>query len=192
MAPARPPQRVFVLTAAVLGGLIIGLLVVATLTGSRQPATYRPFFAGMKESRVQNIREGGPVLIPDPKGGDRTFYLDLEGNEIVALHVVPPGGSGRCPVQYDHQQQRYEDCDGRPVARERKTAARSGRPQATASSTPATIGPLRRSIGSGMPCGDRPGSGRSVPGAVEMPGGRGVAGTGSGDEGVAVINSSAA
>lgn len=118
MAPARPPQRVFVLTAAVVGGLIIGLLVVATLTGSRQSATYRPFFAGMKESRVQNIREGGPVLIPDPKGGDRTFYLDLEGNEIVALHVVPPGGSGRCPVQYDHQQQRYEDCDGRPVARE--------------------------------------------------------------------------
>ena len=118
VAPARSPRRVFVLTGAVVGGLIIGLLVVATLTGSRRPAAYRPFFAGMKESRVQNIREGGPVLIPDPRGGERTFYLDLEGDEIVALHVVPPGGSGRCPVQYDHQQQRYEDCEGRPVARE--------------------------------------------------------------------------
>jgi hypothetical protein len=118
MAPPRSRQRVFVLTGAVVGGLIIGLLAVATLTGSRQPATYRPFFAGMKDNRVQNIREGGPVLIPDPKGGERTFYLDLEGDAIVALHVVPPGGSARCPVQYDHQQQRYEDCDGRLVARE--------------------------------------------------------------------------
>jgi hypothetical protein len=118
MAAPRSRQRVFVLTGAVVGGLIIGLLVIATLTGSRQPATYRPFFAGMKDNRVENIREGGPVLIPDPKGGDRTFYLDLEGDKIVALHVVPPGGSAHCPVQYDHEQGRYEDCEGRPVARE--------------------------------------------------------------------------
>lgn len=118
MAPRRSRQRVFVLTGAVIGGLIIGLLVVATLTGSRQPATYRPFFAGMKDNRAADIREGGPVLIPDPKGGDRTFYLDVEGSEIVALHVVPPGGSARCPVQFDHRQERYEDCRGAPVARE--------------------------------------------------------------------------
>jgi hypothetical protein len=109
---------VFVLTGAVVGGLIIGLLVVATLAGSRQPATYRPFFAGMKDDRAADIRQEGPVLIPDPKGGQRTFYLDLEGNEIVALHVVPPGGSARCPVQFDHRQRRYEDCEARPVARE--------------------------------------------------------------------------
>ncbi|MGH8972271.1 MAG: hypothetical protein ACRD0C_03610, partial [Acidimicrobiia bacterium] len=66
----------------------------------------------------QDIREDGPVLIPDPKGGDRTFYLDLEGDDIIALHVVPPGGSARCPVQYDHTARRYEDCDGRPVVRD--------------------------------------------------------------------------
>lgn len=118
MAPRRSRQRVLVLTAAVAGGLILGLLVVATLTGSRQPASYRPFFAGMKDDRAGNIREGGPVLIPDPKGGERSFYLDLEGDEIVALHVVVPGGNARCPVQFDRQQRRYEDCDGRPVARE--------------------------------------------------------------------------
>lgn len=118
MARRRPPQRVFVLTAASIGGLAIGLLAIATLTGSRQPATYRPFFAGMKDSRVEDIREQGPVLIPDPKGGERTFYLDLDGDDIVALHVVPPGGSARCPVQFDHPQKRYEDCQGRPVARE--------------------------------------------------------------------------
>jgi len=118
MAPRGSRPRVLVLTAAVIGGLILGLLVVATLTGSRQPAAYRPFFAGMKDDRARNIREGGPVLIPDPGGGERTFYLDLEGDEIVALHVVPPGGDARCPVQFDRAQQRYEDCGGRPVARE--------------------------------------------------------------------------
>ncbi|MGH8975463.1 MAG: hypothetical protein ACRD0C_19935, partial [Acidimicrobiia bacterium] len=93
MAPRRSRPRGLVLTAAAVGGVIIGLLVVATVSGERQPATYRPFFAGMHESRVQDIREDGPVLIPDPKGGDRTFYLDLEGDDIIALHVVPPGGS---------------------------------------------------------------------------------------------------
>ena len=118
MAARQSRQRVLVLTAAVVGGVILGLLVVATLTGSRQPATYRPFFAGMKDDRARNIREGGPVLIPDPRGGKRTFYLDLEGDEIVALHVVPPGGDARCAVEFDRQQQRYEDCDGRPVAQE--------------------------------------------------------------------------
>ncbi len=118
MAPSRSRSRVLVLTAGAVAGLIIGLLVIATLTGERQPATYRPFFAGLKDNRMADIREDGPVLIPDPKGGDRTFYLDLEGDEIVALHVVPPGGSARCPVQYDHTQRRYEDCRGGVVARE--------------------------------------------------------------------------
>jgi hypothetical protein len=118
MAPRRSPPRGLVLTAAAVGGVIIGLLVVATVSGERQPATYRPFFAGMQETRAQDIREDGPILIPDPKGGDRTFYLDLEGDDIIALHVVPPGGSARCPVQYDHVERRYEDCDGRPVTRD--------------------------------------------------------------------------
>jgi hypothetical protein len=118
MTPRRTRGRGLVVSAAAVGGLIIGLLVVATVSGERQPPTYRPFFAGMQESRTQNIRQDGPVLIPDPKGGDRTFYLDLEGDDIIALHVVPPGGSARCLVQYDHTERRYEDCEGRAVARE--------------------------------------------------------------------------
>lgn len=118
MASPRSPSRALVLGVAAVGGLIIGLLVVATVSGGRQAATYRPFFAGMKADRIRDIRQGGPVLIPDPKGGERTFYLDLEGDAIVALHVIPPGGSARCPVQYDHAQRRYEDCDGRPIIRQ--------------------------------------------------------------------------
>jgi hypothetical protein len=109
MAPRRTRGRGLVLTAAAVGGLIIGLLVVATVSGERQSPTYRPFFAGMQESRTENIRQDGPVL---------TFYLDLEGDDIIALHVVPPGGSTRCLVQYDHTERRYEDCDGRAVDRE--------------------------------------------------------------------------
>ncbi len=115
MARRRTRGRGLVLATAAVGGLIIGLLVVATVSGERQAPTYRPFFAGMKDSRTQDIRTEGPVLIPDPKGGDRTFYLDVEGDDIIALHVVPPGGSARCPVQYDHQQRRYEDCRGAVV-----------------------------------------------------------------------------
>ncbi|MGH9040621.1 MAG: hypothetical protein ACRDZ3_10360 [Acidimicrobiia bacterium] len=107
-----------VLTVAAVGGLAIGLLVVATVSGERQPATYRPFFAGMKADRAADIRKDGPVLIPDPRGGDRAFYLDLEGDEVIALHVVPPGGDAGCPVQYDHDKRRYEDCRGGPVSRE--------------------------------------------------------------------------
>jgi hypothetical protein len=118
MARRRSPSRALVLGVGAVAGLIIGLLVVATVGGERRPATYQPFFAGMKADRTSDIREGGPVLIPDPSGGERTFYLDLEGDEIVALHVIPPGGSARCPVQYDHAQRRYEDCDGGPVGRE--------------------------------------------------------------------------
>ena len=114
----RSLSRGLVLTAGAVGGLIVGLLVVATVSGERQTPTYRPFSAGLRDSRAEDIREDGPILIPDPRGGDRSFYLDLEGDQIIALHVVPPGGSTRCPVQYDHTAARYEDCDGRPVARD--------------------------------------------------------------------------
>ena len=118
MAPAPSRLRGLVLAAGAVGGLIVGLLVVATVTGERAPPGYRPFPAGLKADRIQDIEDGGPVLIPDPRGGDRSFYLDLEAGEIVALHVVPPGGSARCPVQWDRDQRRYEDCDGTEVARD--------------------------------------------------------------------------
>lgn len=117
-ARRRSRRRGLVLTAAAVGGLALGLVVIATVGGERQPATYRPFFAGMKADRVADIRQDGPVLIPDPSGGDRAFYLDLEGNAVIALHVVPPGGKADCPVQYDHDERRYEDCRGGPITRE--------------------------------------------------------------------------
>ena len=63
------------------------------------------------------MKADGPVFFPDPRRGERAFYLDLEGEEIVALHVIPAGGRADCLVQWDRTEQRYEDCRGGPVDR---------------------------------------------------------------------------
>lgn len=105
--------RILVATAGILGGLVLGILVVGLVGGSKQPATYAPFRAGYEDELVEHINEGGPVFIPDPTGGDRGFYLVRNAGQIVALHVVPPGGEPSCPVQYDMGQ--FTDCDGRVV-----------------------------------------------------------------------------
>ena len=57
----------------------------------------------------------GPVCYPDPKRGDRSFCLDLEGDRVVALHVVPPGGNADCLVRWDRAAKRYQDCHGAAV-----------------------------------------------------------------------------
>lgn len=113
----RSGLRVAVGTAAALCGIALGLVVAGLLNRSNEPAAYRPFFAGLRSDRVEDIRQDGPVLIPDPRGGDRSFYLDLAGGDLVALHVVPPGESSSCLVQFDREAQHYENCRGEPVER---------------------------------------------------------------------------
>ena len=107
--------RVLVATAAVVSGLAIGLLVIGLAGGARQPAVYQPFPAGTEQRIAGLIKEDGPVFYPDPRNGTRAFYLDLEGDKIVALHVVPPGGTAKCPVQWDRAARRYTDCGDTPV-----------------------------------------------------------------------------
>jgi hypothetical protein len=107
--------RVLVATAAVVSGLVIAVLVIGLAGGARQPAIYQPFPAGTEQSITALIEQDGPVFYPDPRGGTRAFYLDLEGGRIVALHVVPPGGTARCPVQWDRKAKRYADCRHTPV-----------------------------------------------------------------------------
>lgn len=114
-ARRRSGLRVAVGTAAAVCGIALGLVVAGLMNRSDGPAPYRPFFAGPKSDRVEDIREDGPVLIPDPRGGDRAFYLDLAGGDLVALHVVPPGGTTSCLVSFDRGAGRYEDCEGDPV-----------------------------------------------------------------------------
>jgi hypothetical protein len=111
--------RVIVATAGVVMGLVVGIIVVAIISGSGSgdPRPYEPFFAGQADRITRLIRDDGPAFYPDLRKGDRAFYLDLEGDRIVALHVVPPGGTAACLVQWDRAERRYEDCRGAPVDR---------------------------------------------------------------------------
>jgi hypothetical protein len=116
--------RVILATAGVVLGLVLGIVVVAVATGggSKEPRPYQPFFAGTTDRVTKQIKEDGPVCYGDPHEGDKAFCLDLDGESIVALHVVPPGGSAACLVQWDRKEKRYEDCHGTAV--DRSTLAR--------------------------------------------------------------------
>jgi hypothetical protein len=110
--------RVILATAAVVVGLMVGVVVVVVAKGgggSGKAAPYQPFFAGTSERITKSIRAGGPECFPDPKRGDRSFCLDLDGDKIVALHIIPPGGRADCPVQWDRGAERYQDCRRAPV-----------------------------------------------------------------------------
>lgn len=101
-----------------VAGLVVGIVVVLLVRGgggSGPGAPYQPFFAGTTDQVSKRIASGGPVCYPDPKRGDRSFCLDLEGERIIALHVVPPGGSPACIVQWDRAARRYQDCHGAAV-----------------------------------------------------------------------------
>lgn len=112
---AQPATRVLVGIAAVVSGLVLGLVVVAMVGGGGEPAPYAPFPAGLESRIVDEIERDGPVLYPDPRGGSKAFFLALEGGEVVALHAVPPGSDAGCPVRYDRQDRLLLDCALNPV-----------------------------------------------------------------------------
>jgi hypothetical protein len=111
--------RVILATAAVVCGLVFGIVVIALLDGrgGGKPPLYQPFFAGQSDRITRQIRDGGPVFYPDPRKGERAFYLDIDGAGIIALHVVPPGGTSDCLIQWNQAARAYEDCHRTPVDR---------------------------------------------------------------------------
>lgn len=124
-------------TAGVVVGLAVGIIVVALINGSGgggdgEARPYEPFFVGTSERVAKRIRSDGPECYPDLKKGDRSFCVDLDGTAnsgdtpeppgFVALHIVPPGGTTACLVQWDRKEKRYEDCHGMPI--DRNTLAR--------------------------------------------------------------------
>jgi hypothetical protein len=129
MAKLHKGTRVILATAGVVLGLVIGIIVIALATGSgsKEPRPYQPFFAGTADRVTKQIKEDGPVCYPDPHQGDKAFCLDLDGTttpggtpgppRIIALHLVPPGGTPACLVQWDRTGKRYEVCHGAPVDR---------------------------------------------------------------------------
>lgn len=112
--------RVILATGGVVVGLAVGIVVVVLIgaggggDGEAQP--YQPFFVGTTDRVTKQLKDG-PVCYQDPKSGERSFCLDREGDQFIAVHVVPPGGTAACLVQWDRNDQRYEDCHGAPVDR---------------------------------------------------------------------------
>jgi hypothetical protein len=111
--------RVILATAAVVCGLVFGIVVIALLggRGGGEPPPYQPFFAGQSDRITRQIKDGGPVFYPDPRKGERAFYLDVDGARIIALHVIPPGGTPDCLIQWNQAAPGYEDCHHTPVDR---------------------------------------------------------------------------
>ena len=111
--------RVILATAAVVLGLALGIVVIAVVNSQGEggeAAPYQPFFAGQSDRLTKRIKEGGPVCIPDPKAGERSFCLDLQADQFVAYHVLPPGGTADCLVEWDRTEKRYENtCSRAPV-----------------------------------------------------------------------------
>jgi hypothetical protein len=111
---------VILATAGVVVGLAVGIIGVALLTGSEgggEAQPYQPFFVGTSDRVAKRIQSEGPECYQDPKKGDRSFCVDLDSDQFIALHVVPPGGTKACLVQWDRKEKRYEDCRGAPVDR---------------------------------------------------------------------------
>ena len=110
--------RVILATAAVVVGLVVGIVLVAMLNskGGGEAPAYQPFFAGTSDSVTKQIKKDGPVCYQDPKAGERSFCLDLQGDQFVAYHVIPPGGTPGCLVQWNRTARRFENkCTGAPV-----------------------------------------------------------------------------
>jgi hypothetical protein len=111
--------RVILATAAVVLGLALGIVVIAVVNSQGEggaPLPYQPFFAGQSDRLTKQIKEGGPVCIPDPKAGERAFCLDLQGDQVAAYHVLPPGGTADCLVEWDRTEKRYENaCSKAPI-----------------------------------------------------------------------------
>jgi hypothetical protein len=113
-------MRVILATAAVVLGLAVGIVVVALINSGGgsggEAAPYQPFFAGQSDRITKEIRKDGPICYQDPKAGERSFCLDLMADQFVAYHVLPPGETADCLVQWDRTEKRYENkCSGAPV-----------------------------------------------------------------------------
>jgi hypothetical protein len=115
--PRRPNRQITVLvaTTAVTVAFMVVVVVSSMNNRSDEAPVAVPFVAGRLDSRTEQIQDDGPVGFSDPRGGTRSFYLDLEDGRMVALHVLPPGGNSKCIVQWNRDDKHYEDCKGEVI-----------------------------------------------------------------------------
>lgn len=111
----REQRRLVMLSIAALAlavGFVVFALVFAAGRTPPTPAEYEPFEAGSAATLAELIATEQPIFYPDPTGGDRGFYLTLVDGNFAAVHVVPPGGTRTCPIEWQTAEERFEDCDG--------------------------------------------------------------------------------
>jgi hypothetical protein len=112
--PRIPPEQRFLvlLTAglAVAAGLLVAFVVLDSSGGDR-PREYQAFEVGSGPALAEQARRQ-PLFFADPIGGERGFVLVLHEGSFVALHVVPPAGSADCPIDWDPEEEAFEDCEG--------------------------------------------------------------------------------
>lgn len=112
-----PPEqrRLVLLSIAALAlavGFVVFALVFAAGRTAEAPEEYEPFGAGPAARLSELIATEQPIFFPDPTGGDRGFFLTLVDSSFTAVHVVPPGKTRSCPIEWQLGDEHFEDCDG--------------------------------------------------------------------------------
>lgn len=111
-----PEQRRLVVLSMAAVALAVGFVVFALIFAAGRtaevPDEYQPFEAGPAATLSELIATQQPVFYPDPTGGDRGFFLTLVDGSFTAVHVVPPGKTRDCPVEWRVGEEHFEDCDG--------------------------------------------------------------------------------
>lgn len=106
------PRRLLVATAGfvLVATAFVAFLVFQT-SRTERPREYRPFEVRLGPALTERIDER-PVFFADPTGGDRGFVLTTHEGRLLALHVIPPGGTAACPVDWDPEAEQLVDCEG--------------------------------------------------------------------------------
>ena len=109
MPPARDDLRLLLFAAAAV--IFAGVAVAAALLfstsrgGEDRTRTPEPVRLGF-ESSAKDRLEDDPDFIPDQFGGDRSFWLALENDDVVAIAVNPSDMRG-CTVDWKGQLDRF-------------------------------------------------------------------------------------
>lgn len=109
-------RRLITITIALVvgGAAIVGALMFFSGRGGEQDS-YGKLRVGDAASMRQTIEEGGAIFIPDPIGGNRSSWIDLEGDEFIALRAALPGEDA-CDVRWRQPSADetgwYQDCHG--------------------------------------------------------------------------------
>jgi hypothetical protein len=111
--PARDDMRLllFAGAAVIFAGLAVAAaLLFSTSRGDDTPTTPEPVRLGFESSAKDRLEED-PDFIPDQFGGDRSFWLTLEGDEVAAIAVNPTDMD--CTVDWRGRIDRFVCGDGR-------------------------------------------------------------------------------